>query len=551
VQQKFLTGALILAGAGIFCRLLGVAIRIPLTHIVGNFGMGIYQMVFPLYALLLITSSAGFPVAISRMIAAGENPKRILLNSVILLGLVGALVTALFMILSYQIAGAQGNGDVGVIYLAIAPSVFLVCIISAFRGYFQGLQNMVPTAISQVIEQVVKLGVGLGLAFWFAQYSVIWAVFGAILGVTISEVVALCYLFLHFLLSKPQEQNFSQIPKTAGSSIQNKEEPRTTKSSKSLAPAISSTRVPKTEGERFVSLGLMWKITKASAPVTLMAAIFPLILVLDSMFVINMLVRSGIEHREATKLFGISSGAVHTLINLPAMLGVAVATAIVPTVSALLKQKKTKELRDKMSDAVNYTLLISVFFAIFYFAFAKKIIDLLYHSAFAEYPHHLELARNLLMIESLVIIFLPISAIFTAMLQGAGKPTKPLIALLVGGAIKIVVQFSLIGTPVGIYAVSIGNVLCFAAAFVLNIIFGLQEIKIRENVLKTLPKLIFITGVFTLGTFALASVLPDNRWWVVLAGALCTILWVILIAFFKLVRLNKLHPKEVVKHETI
>ena len=132
---NFLTGAAILAAAGIICRLLGVIMRVPLANIVGNFGLGIYQLVFPLYALLLVVSSAGFPIAISKMVAkekvAGNIPetRRILLNSVILLGIIGAIVSAIFMIFSYQIAGVQGNRDVGVIYLAIAPSVFLVCII--------------------------------------------------------------------------------------------------------------------------------------------------------------------------------------------------------------------------------------------------------------------------------------------------------------------------------------------------------------------------------------------------------------------------------------
>ena len=222
--QGFFTGAAILALAGIICRLLGVVIRIPLANIVGNYGMGLYQMVFPLYALLLVVSGAGFPVAISKMVAreqAAGNPKeckRILLNSVILLGIIGAVVTALFMALAYHIAAFQGNRDVGVIYLGIAPSVFLVCIISAFRGYFQGKQNMLPTATSQILEQLVKVAAGITLAVLFIKISVVWAVFGAILAVTISETAALLYLILLYLISlrKHGGNNSPQTPLSGG-----------------------------------------------------------------------------------------------------------------------------------------------------------------------------------------------------------------------------------------------------------------------------------------------------------------------------------------------
>ena len=199
-QNQFLTGAIVLAVAGIICRVLGVIFRIPLTNIVGNFGMGIYQMVFPLYALLLIVSSAGIPIAISKMVAremTADNKsecKKILFNALILLSVIGLVLSLLFIIFSSQIASLQGNKDVGIIYIAIAPSVFLVCIISALRGYFQGMQNMIPTAVSQIIEQLIKMAVGITLALMFIKTSVIMAVFGAILAVTISEVVALVYL---------------------------------------------------------------------------------------------------------------------------------------------------------------------------------------------------------------------------------------------------------------------------------------------------------------------------------------------------------------------
>jgi len=514
----FLTGAAILAIAGLVCRLLGVVIRIPLTNIVGNFGMGLYQMVFPLYALLLVVSSAGVPVAISKMVAkekAGGDTRaanKILLNALFLLGLIGAAVSALFMVFAFQIAKLQGNGDVGIIYLAIAPSVFLVCLISAFRGYFQGLQNMLPTATSQIIEQIAKVAAGITLAVILIKISVVWAVFGAILAVTISEVVALLFLIGVYLFSRKKDikQSAHEVKKFKAG----------------------------------LSWSLMWQILRQSIPVTAMAAIFPLILVFDSMIVINMLTAAGTDHQTATQLFGISSGAVHTLVNLPAVLGIAIATAVVPTVSALLKQNKVEELREKMALAVKITVLISIFFTVFYLAFSEKIIDLLYHGAFKENPQQLKLAGNLMKIESALILLMSISAVFTAMLQGAGKAKFPLIALAVGGAAKIAFELAFIKGSMGIYAVSIGNVLCFAIAAALNTVFALRFVKIKKGLALHFIKATGLTLLFGVFIIALAQNMPDNRWWVLLSGVISLILYAILVAIFRFFVHNKNMRKE-------
>ena len=513
-----MTGAFILALAGIICRILGVVIRIPLTNIVGNYGMGLYQMVFPLYSLLLVVSSAGFPVAISKMCAKEKDEgaqKGILINAAVLLGAIGLVVTALFVGFAHMIARAQGNAAVGIIYLGIAPSVFLVCIISAIRGYFQGRQNMLPTAGSQIIEQLVKAAFALGLAALFIRQSVVLAVFGAILAVTISEVVALLFLLALFL--------FRRKRKKAGGGGPGKEE----------KVGVQG----KVRGK--LSIKLMWKILKQSAPITVMSAIFPLILVLDSMFIINVLTRAGAAHEEATKLFGISSGAVHTLINLPAVLAAGIATAIVPAVSALLRDQKIEVLRRRMALALNVTVLISIFFSIFFFAFNSRIIDLLYHGAFIGEGGHLSLAGRLLKIESALILLMSLSVVFTAMLQGSGHSFLPLFSLLLGGAAKMAVQFSLIG-KIGIYAVSLGNCACFLVAAVLNAIFALRVIKIKSPILKNFGKLILLTFIFFAATMFTAARLPGGRFYVLLGGVIAAAVYGVLASlfYFSTARLN-------------
>ncbi|MCL2755548.1 MAG: polysaccharide biosynthesis protein [Firmicutes bacterium] len=495
-KQGFVTGALTLAAAGILCRIIGIGFRIPFANIVGNYGMGLYQMVFPLYALLLILSSAGIPIAISKMVARTNTdtedkgkayePKKILLNAIILLGFIGFIISTAFLIFARQIASLQGNPDVGKIYLVIAPAVFLVCLISAFRGYFQGLGNMIPTAVSQIVEQTVKVGIAITLAILLYPRGVEWAVFGAIAAITLSEIVGLLTLITIFIFHK-RKQN----------------KPEKTKTNKL---------------KNGISFPLMWEILKKSLPITAMASIFPLILVFDSMVVIKMLEYGGASKHVATQLYGISSGTVHTLINMPAILGIAIGTAVVPMTARLLKQNKTDEVREKFALAVKMIYVIAIFFALFYIVFGREIITLLYERAFKDNPDQLQIATRLLKIESVMILLMGMSQVFTSMLQGAGRAKFPLISLAIGGAVKVAFSLIFIRTGLGIYAVSIGNVLCFAIAFTLNAIFAIKFLKIkislRWRTLKLFALLVLHVGIL----IVLVYLLPSGKFWIVIGG---------------------------------
>jgi stage V sporulation protein B len=413
------------------------------------------------------------------------------------------VVSALFVVFSGAIASLQGNKDVSIIYLAIAPSVFLVCIISAFRGYFQGLQNMVPTALSQIIEQLVKMAAGITLALILINKSVEMAVFGAILAVTVSEVVALGFLIITFLVTRKKD-----------------------------AQAETKTKIA-------LDFGLMKSILKQSAPITFMASIFPLILVFDSLVVINLLKSAGVGHEEATKLFGIQSGAVHTLINLPAVLGVALSTAVVPTVTSLIKQDKPEELRTKCALAIKSIFIISVFFAGFYLAFGDSIIDLLYHGAFKDNPEHFKIARNLLRIESTMIVLMGLTSVFSAMLQASDRAKLPLVALAAGGVVKIVFEVIFITSPIGIYAVSISNVLCFAVAVSVNAFFALRTVKIKSKLIAVLLKFVVLILVLAASLFGLKMLLPSNRWFVIPAGVVTLFIYGISVIMLKLFDKNE------------
>lgn len=430
-KHGFIKGAVILTVAGIICRLLGVVFRIPLSNIVENYGIGLYQLIFPLYSLLLIISSSGTPVAISKMVARVQDDctqcKKILFNSVVSLSVVGLIISALFVVFAKNIAALQGNEDIWLLYVAIAPSVFCVCFISAFRGYFQGLSNMVPTAVSQIVEQVFKVGVGLTLAVLFIKKSILFAVFGAVVAVSVSEFIATLVLFFIYLSKKTKY--------------------RTSKA-------------------KLFSFKIMKQIFITAAPITVMSVAFPLVLMFDSFFIVNALRGSGIDN--ATELYGIASGVVHTLINLPTVVGIAIATAIVPMVARFYKQNKSAEAKSKAKQAVWVSLAFGVFVASVYAIFAPLILKILYSGAFADKLNEFNIGVTLLRVESGAIILICLTQVIGSILQGVDKSRWPLFGLVVGGAVKILFEVLFIG-KIGVVAVSISNVLCFVLAFIIDV----------------------------------------------------------------------------------
>ncbi|MCM1404257.1 MAG: polysaccharide biosynthesis protein [Prevotella sp.] len=438
-KKGLVKGALILSVAGVICRLLGVIFRIPLSNIVGNYGIGLYQLVFPLYSLLLIVSSAGIPVALSKMIARvredRQQTKQIFVNALVVLVVLGAVISAAFLLLARPIALWQGKPEIWPLYVAIAPAVWFVCIISAYRGYFQGLNNMVPTAISQIVEQLIKVAVGLGLAFWLIRYSILWAVFGAILAVAVSELVAAIMLAIIYAVR-------ARLVKWQANDAE-----------------------PKCSLWSLLSWQVIRRIFAIAAPIMVMSLAFPLVQLFDSFYIVNALKRNGVA--QATELYGIATGAVHTLINLPSVVGVAIATVMLPMVSRAFKQGDHATMRRKAWTALGIVFLFGTVVAIALCVLPKFILTLLYRRAFADRPEELAIGILLLRIESWAVILIGLTQVVGSILQGIDHEKIPMWALVGGGVVKIVFEIVAL-KPLGIMAVSISNLLCFGVALLVS-----------------------------------------------------------------------------------
>lgn len=437
---KKLVGSAALLGVGTFlAKLIGAIYRIPLTSVLTPTGLGIYQMVFPVYTVLLDFSGAGVPSALSKLISSfGENKKvyarKYLAVALKLLFVFGVLGFLIMLIFSKPFSIAQGNKDAYLGYIFLAPSVLLVSLISCFRGYFQGQIKMSPTAISQVIEQTVKLGFGLLFCFLLMP-NVKRAVAGATFAITLSELIALLYLYI---LYRRDSKDLSRVKPF---------------DKKEILTACKN-------------------IIKTTIPITLLGVLIPLSQVIDSFLTLNMV---GSYRPDATALYGILSGVVMTIIHLPVSVCYGISAVIIPTVSGE-NDPKVKE--QNIQKSLMLTMLVSLFCSVGVYLFSKTIIGVVFPSLKGK---EYEISYKLLKLCSFVILYHAIVQTINGIFIGKSKPYLALIGISVGVVVKIVFNAVLLKNPsINIYGGAIAIIACYFSACLVNLII-LFILKVRND----------------------------------------------------------------------
>lgn len=522
---NFINGAAILSVAGIIVKILGAIFRIPLTNIIGSEGMGIYQLAYPMYSFLLVISSAGFPVAISRLVARAVNTgdyklaNRTFRLSKALMFALGFAAMAILAIFSGLIAQKQGNADSKYVLLAIAPAILFVSVLSAYRGYFQGMQNMIPTAVSQIIEQFIKLIAGLGFALYFVRFGKLWGAVGAVAGVMLSELVALIYIVILYNGKK-----------------------------KEILSDIHSMQI---QTARISSKQIIKDVVMIALPVAIGSAILPLVSMIDQLIVINGLkdiiadidglpfnVQSIIKYAEknnviidsamsmtqiasefpviyekfvtslATSLYGIMSGTCSPITALPLIFSTSLAISIVPAVSQAHAKRNAADVRRKSSTSLRLTTLITFPCAIGLCVLAEPIIKILY-SNYSEWE--MLIAIKCLRVMSMTVLALPIIHAATAILQGLGKQNIPVINLALGAVlIKIPLTYFLTKIPsLNIIGAAIGTIAIFVFAAILDVASVKYFTGFRLEIMQTFVKPLISSLI--MGAVALVTYIMLNK----------------------------------------
>ena len=435
-KQNFLQGTALLAMATAIVKVIGAIYKIPLNAIIGKQGFSYYSTAYEIYNVLLMISTAGLPVAMSRMISQANSLghsnriRRIYKTSraiFLTLGITGSLLMTLFC---RQLAQFQNQPDAWAAIGALGPCCLLICIMSTFRGFFQGHSNMLPTSVSQVLEAVVKLVVGMLAALLLLKStgSVSLAAGGAILGVTVSCMASSIYLFGKF--------------RTAYGALEPSSE---------AAESYSET------AKRLMSIAI---------PITIGSAGLQILTMLETKIYMGQLLGLGYTQLEADSMKGIYNMS-QTIYNMPCAFITPITISIIPAITAHLTLLDHKAAKATEESAARVTGLICMPCAFGLATLAGPVTALLGGYTGAD----LTLSTSLMTIMGYNIMFNAVVLLTNAMMQAHGHAVVPVVNMFVAGIMRLAVVYILTGNPnIGIIGTPIGAMLCFLCIAVLNVI---------------------------------------------------------------------------------
>ncbi len=476
-KGSFVQGAAILGIAGLIVKVIGAAFRIPLANTIGLIGTSYYDTAYPYYSWLLVISTSGLPTAISKMVSERvtlgdyRGAHRVFATAMQILCCIGLLTSILMFFGSDYIARLHLLPEATYCFKALAPALFFVALMCAYRGYMQGMQQMVPTAISQVVEQVGKLVVGLSLAFLLLDKGPEYAAMGALIGVTVSELLALLYVMLSY------RRRWPKIRARLERSVRREVEP---------------------VAGRLIAIAL---------PITIGASISPLSSVVDSALIIRILLKLGYAKETAQTAFSLMRTNVATLTNMPGVLTMALAMSLVPAISAFSAKRDHAGIQDTARLGLKLALIIGLPCAVGLFVLASPILSMLYPNLT---EGELTLAVDLMHTSSIGVIFLSLVQSMTGVIQGMGKPNVPVFNLFIGFVLKVASLLALMNIPqVNIQGAAVSTVVCYAFAGIADTIYVIRRAKLRLGLVDVLLKPVLSSGVMGFVVFMIYSFMQE------------------------------------------
>ena len=452
-KQSFLHGTMLLAMSTAIVKVIGAFYSIPLNAIIGEQGFGYYSTAYEIYTVLLMISTAGLPVAMSRMISEASSLGHykqvrkiytVARTIFLTLGLVGALLMTVFC---KQLAAFQEQPDAWAAIGTLGPCCFLICLMSTYRGFFQGQSNMKPTSVSQVLEALCKLIVGIAAAVLLGIYtqSKAYAAAGAIFGVTMSCLLSSVYLNYCF------RKAYKEMPVTA----------EDTSSGKDIAKSLLAIAIPITIG----SAGLQ------------------ILTVLETKIYMSRLLEF-MTQEQADIQKGIYN-FTQKIFNMPCAFITPITISVIPAITAQLTRKEHSAVKATEESAARVAALMSAPCAVGLAVLAGPVTALLggYQG------ERLALATNLMIVLGICILFNALVLVTNAIMQAHGHVNIPVINMFVGGIVKLVAVFILTGNQkIGILGTPIGSLLCYLCITVLNL-FAMRRVlehppAIVKNVLR-------------------------------------------------------------------
>lgn len=473
-KQSLIKGSIILGIAGMTSRFLGLFFRWPLIMLIGDEGVGYYQMSYPLY-MFFIAIASGIPVAISKIISENnvlgdkESNFVVIKESAILMSIIGTGTTIILFFFARDIVSIlkwDEKAYYSLIGISLAP--FVISFITIFRGFFQGYQNMTPSAISQILEQIGRVVFGVGLAIFLLPKGIEYAAGGAAFGAAGGGILAFVYLYFKFIKTKKQ---------------------------------LNITNV-KTDSK------VLGNILAIAIPISLGASVSTIMSLIDSIFVPRRLLEAGLSSKKATILYAQLTGKASVIVNIPLTISMAICTSLVPIIAEVYILKRKTELENKINLIIKLAAVISIPCLFGLFFMAGPIMKFIFQAKFQ--------GISILKYLSLSIPFIIITQITTAILQGIGSYLLPVFNLLIGCITKIILTNILVPNPkYNIYGAVIATVISYVIVSILNLTMLKLKVKVKISLYKNFIKASYaaafmMIGVLLLFNFIYSKTLSNN-----------------------------------------
>lgn len=453
-KQSLIKASLILGIAGIVARFFGLFFRWPLIMLIGDEGVGYYQMSYPLY-MFFVAMASGVPVAISKMIsekkAKGdiEGIFVIVKESTLLMMILGIGTTLiLFFFARPIIRFVQWDMKSYYALLGISFAPFVISIMTIYRGFFQGLQNMTPSGMSQILEQLGRVVIGVGLAIFLLPKGIEFAAGGAAFGAAAGGVIGASYLYEKYKKVKKEMWN---------------------KRIKSNPEVLTS-------------------ILKIALPISLGATVGTIMSLIDSILVPQKLMQSGVTSEMATVLYAQLTGKANVITNIPLTLSMALGTALIPIIAENYIMNRRKDVQDKVQLSIKLSMLIAMPCTLGLYFLAGPIMMIIFPGKY----------DGILILKylSISVPFIIITQTTTSIMQGIGHYIRPIINLFIGCIVKVVLTYLLVPIPeINIYGAVIASIAAYIIATILNMISIKRKLKLSLNVTQTFIKPIIASVV--------------------------------------------------------
>lgn len=480
-QQKgsstFFGGAAILAAGILMVKIIGIIYKVPLVGLLGS-GYTDFGIAFNVFNVLLMVSTAGVPVAISKMVseASAKGQKRqvhkIFRVAFLFFVSVGLLCSAIMFFGANQFATLMGDAKAATCMRALAPSVVMVSGLAAFRGYAQGHRHMTPSSISQILEAFFKLIIGLPLAWYLInvlkQPDHVGAA-GAIVGVTASELLALIYMVL-------ERQRFRRT------------EPKGT------------------DKQTQSSVTILKACLALAVPITLTSASTSIITMVDNALVMRRLQFAGLRLAEdgARNLMSNYTG-VQTIYQIPPALMVAITASVIPAVTACFTNRDRKGAARIVGSALKTCALVAFPSGVGMAVLGKPIVKLLFHGLDPD------IAGPILSILGLANIFVCLVLVCNSILQSHGILNLPIYTMLTGGIIMVLFDYFMVGTEdYNIFGSPIGTCIGYGITCAMNLIIVYRVVPGCPRFRKVFGKIMLASVVMGIGVWGVYGIVARN-----------------------------------------